>query len=152
MREYVIVLPKKDPRSWRPNEVLLVLKDKPEFQKGRLNLVGGKVEANEAPYDAAIRELKEETGLDLSDVDRVSPPVYSSAGLTDESISYAFVWAKGNLSNQFLKDGEDIEAFLFTRSEASDLLNQKGLFKGAKMSAKLYPIISAWSVDGESYD
>ena len=37
MREYVLILPKKNPRSHSPDDVLLILKDKPAFQKGRLN-------------------------------------------------------------------------------------------------------------------
>jgi len=45
------------------DEFVLVRKKKPEWQKGRLNLVGGKVEPNEPSIDAAIRELQEETGL-----------------------------------------------------------------------------------------
>jgi len=44
-------------------KILLVLKDRPEWQKGRLNLVGGKIEKGETPGHAAMRELQEEAGL-----------------------------------------------------------------------------------------
>jgi 8-oxo-dGTP diphosphatase len=44
-------------------QLLLVLKDRPLWQKGRLNLVGGKVEKGETPVQTAIRELHEETGM-----------------------------------------------------------------------------------------
>ena len=67
MREYVLILPKKNPRSHSPDDVLLILKDKPAFQKGRLNLVGGKVEPGEHHFDAAVRELKEEAGFEAAD-------------------------------------------------------------------------------------
>jgi 8-oxo-dGTP pyrophosphatase MutT (NUDIX family) len=45
-------------------KVLLVLKDRPDYLKGRLNLIGGKIEPGEDPVEAACRELKEETGLE----------------------------------------------------------------------------------------
>lgn len=49
-------------------EFLVTLKNKPENQAGRLNLLGGKVESGETPEAAAIRELKEESGLDATHV------------------------------------------------------------------------------------
>lgn len=45
------------------NKVLLIRKKKPEFQKGKLNGVGGLVEKNETPRQAMVREFEEETGL-----------------------------------------------------------------------------------------
>jgi len=42
---------------------LLVEKDKPEWQKGKLNLPGGKIEPGETAVQCAIRELAEESGL-----------------------------------------------------------------------------------------
>lgn len=43
---------------------LLVKKSKPEWQKGLLNGVGGKIDENEAPISAMVREFKEETTID----------------------------------------------------------------------------------------
>lgn len=44
--------------------VLLIRKARPEWQKGRLNGIGGKVEAGETPIQAMHREWEEETGQD----------------------------------------------------------------------------------------
>ena len=44
-------------------KVVLIRKNKPEWQKGKLNGVGGKIEVDETPIDAMIREYKEETGV-----------------------------------------------------------------------------------------
>ena len=46
-------------------EILLVLKNRPATQAGRLNLIGGKIEDGETPEQAAIREMKEEAGYDV---------------------------------------------------------------------------------------
>jgi 8-oxo-dGTP diphosphatase len=43
--------------------VVLLEKQKPEWQKGRLNGPGGKIEENEEPIEAMTREFLEETGL-----------------------------------------------------------------------------------------
>ena len=62
MTEYVLVFP-FILRSKSEQSVLLILKDRPNSQKGRLNLLGGKIESGETPEQAAVRELKEESGL-----------------------------------------------------------------------------------------
>lgn len=44
-------------------EVTLIEKQRPEWQAGKLNGVGGKVEPRENPYLAMEREFEEETGV-----------------------------------------------------------------------------------------
>ncbi|WDP84398.1 MAG: NUDIX domain-containing protein [Desulfobacter sp.] len=48
------------------SRVLLVKKNRPAWQKGRLNGIGGKIEAKESPQAAMARECLEETGLELT--------------------------------------------------------------------------------------
>lgn len=43
--------------------VWLITKQKPEWQKGCLNGIGGKIEEGETPSYSAVRELKEESGI-----------------------------------------------------------------------------------------
>lgn len=47
------------------DRVLLIRKNKPEWQKGHLNGIGGKIEINESVEDAMIRECYEESGLKI---------------------------------------------------------------------------------------
>lgn len=51
----------------RDNHILYVRKP-----KSRWTLPGGKVEANESPAQAAARELREETGLILEELDYIT--------------------------------------------------------------------------------
>jgi 8-oxo-dGTP diphosphatase len=44
------------------NEVCLIQKNRPQWQKGRLNGVGGHIEAGESPASAMTREFWEEAG------------------------------------------------------------------------------------------
>ncbi len=46
--------------------VLLIRKQRPASQAGKLNGVGGKLEVGEEPIDAMVREFREETGLATS--------------------------------------------------------------------------------------
>lgn len=45
------------------SEVALIRKNRPEWQAGKLNGIGGKIETAEQPHDAMVREFKEETGF-----------------------------------------------------------------------------------------
>ena len=49
------------------SEVLLIQKNRPTWQAGKLNGVGGHIEKNETPTDAMKREFKEETNLQIDE-------------------------------------------------------------------------------------
>jgi 8-oxo-dGTP diphosphatase len=46
--------------------VALIEKNKPDWQKGRLNGIGGKIEKGEKPLKAMVREFKEEAGPEIT--------------------------------------------------------------------------------------
>ena len=48
------------------SRVLLIRKNRPAWQAGKLNGVGGKIEPGETPADAIRREFREEAGLDVA--------------------------------------------------------------------------------------
>ena len=62
MREYVLGIRTRPHNDGTPSCVL-IRKARPEWQKGKLNVPGGKVEENEPPLFAMTREWVEETGI-----------------------------------------------------------------------------------------
>jgi 8-oxo-dGTP diphosphatase len=67
MKKYVVGF------LFSPNlaEVVLVLKNRPDWQAGLLNGIGGKIEDGESPHNAMSREFVEETGVYISPSDWV---------------------------------------------------------------------------------
>lgn len=60
-------LVKPPPLATQPLEVLLIMKpDADDWQHGRLNGVGGRLQNGESPIEAMIREFHEETGVDTT--------------------------------------------------------------------------------------
>lgn len=62
------------------DKVLVVRKNRPDWQKNKINLCGGKIDGEEAPEQAAVRELKEESGIDATTIPKVMGIIYGSWG------------------------------------------------------------------------
>jgi len=82
----------------------------------------GLVDPGEGVVQAGKRELFEETGLRLTRVVARSPAVYSSSGMTDESVSLVYAECEGVPSSAHTEDSEDIQTLLVSRKEAGRLL------------------------------
>jgi ADP-ribose pyrophosphatase len=81
----------------------------------------GLVDAGETVEDAVRRELKEETGLAVTRFLKIGPPVYSSAGMTDESVSMVFVECEGEVTAAGNEGVEQIEPMLLSAEEVTRL-------------------------------
>lgn len=91
----------------------------------------GLIDTGETPEEAAVRELKEETGFDVEEILSVSPAIYSSAGLTNESVHIVRCKVKGKSSQDGNEGSEDITTYLLDPTMTSVLLSEDRMF-GAK--------------------
>jgi ADP-ribose diphosphatase len=87
----------------------------------------GLIDKGETIDQAGKRELFEETGLTLTRVLKKSPAVFSSSGMTDESISLLFVECEGIPTSRFNEASEDIEVLMFSREQALDILSDNAI-------------------------
>ena len=104
----------------------------------------GLVEPGETVADAARRELREETGFEVTRIMKTSPAVYSSAGITDESSVLMYVECDGEHSDATPHDGELIEVVLVSPEEAGLLCADTSL----KFDAKSWLVLAQFASTG----
>jgi ADP-ribose diphosphatase len=104
----------------------------------------GLVDKGETIAQAARRELMEETGLKLTRCIKISPPLYSSAGMTDESVSMVYGECDGQPSTEGNIGSELIEVQLISRLQAAQMCRNPAL----KFDVKAWLVIAEFAVKG----
>ena len=102
------------------------------------NFPAGLIDKGEDAVQAARRELKEETGLDLVEVEAVLPPSFASQGTSDEMMQIVICTAKGEIKESCYVD-EEINTKWYTKEQIKTLISQ-----GAYMSVRTQMFLWQW--------
>lgn len=102
------------------------------------NFPGGLIDGDETCTEAAVRELKEETGLDLVNVIDVMPPAITAVGISDESVYTVVGIATGEFAKS-TSDDEEIEPLWLTKDDVRNLLKEE-----AYMSLRTQSLLWMW--------
>ena len=92
-------------------------------------LPAGLIDGDETIYEAAKREMFEETGLALTpqNTPHSDRPYFSSPGMTDETCSIVFGTCSGEPTNLNQEASEDIQVILVDRDECIRILAEEKL-------------------------
>ena len=133
----------------KESEKLVIIKEfRVPINKYIYELPAGLVDSDDENFESAvIRELKEETGLDVTEIkkDLSCNQVYLSPGMTDESAAFVYCICEGEISSEFLEDDEDIEAVLVSKEEAKEIIKNNN----TSLDIRAYLALQSFSILGE---
>jgi ADP-ribose pyrophosphatase len=104
-----------------------------------INLPAGLLDPGENVEDTVRREMREETGFTVTTIRRVTPPLYSTSGMTDEAAAIAFVDCTTTPGVKAdLQDSEDITVLLLDYDEVCRMCDATDVRIDAKTWTILY--------------
>lgn len=112
-----------------PEKIVLIRQYRYPLGDYLYELPAGLIDAGETPDAAAIREMKEETGLSF-EVYTGGDAAYRrsffmGAGFTDESCNAVFGYASGTISRKEMEDTESIQVVIVDKREAKRILKEE---------------------------
>ena len=130
------------------NKLVIIKEFRVPINKYIYELPAGLVDSDDDNFEeTVIRELKEETGLNVIEIkkDLSSNQVYLSPGMTDESVAFVYCICDGEVSKDYLEDDEDIEAILISQDEAKDILKNSS----TPLDIRVYLALQSFALMGE---
>lgn len=126
------------------NELVLIEEFRIAIGGFQYGFPAGLIDEGETIEQAGIRELHEETGLTATRILKQSPKVFSTSGMTDESVSLLFVECSGDPTSKFNEASEDIQVKFVSQKEAEEILLDHTL----KCDVKTWIVLNYFAVHG----
>lgn len=112
-----------------PEKIVMIRQYRYPLDEYLYELPAGLIDDGETPNEAAVREMKEETGLDFEVYtdgnEAYRRPFFMGAGFTDESCNAVFGYASGSISRDDMEDTESIQVLIVDKEEAARILKEE---------------------------
>lgn len=112
-----------------PDKIVMIRQYRYPLDDYLYELPAGLIDEGETPQQSAVREMKEETGLDFTVYtggnDAFRRPFFMGAGFTDESCNAVFGFAEGEVNRDTMEDTETIQVIIVDRKEAARILHEE---------------------------
>jgi ADP-ribose pyrophosphatase len=129
------------------NKLVVIKEFRVSLGDDQYGFPAGLLDPDEGLSTAAGRELHEETGLKLVRIYRHSPAIFSSAGITDESIAMVFAEVEGRPNTRNASNSEKIEVLMMDRAALRDLLRRTDI----AFDARAWLVMDAYLSMGKAY-
>ena len=112
-----------------PSRILLIHQYRYPVGRYLYELPAGLIEEGETPEEAAIREIREETGMEFTPCEAkgsvLTRPYMLAQGISDEAGINVFGTVKGELTTSYQEDTEYIRPMWADRGEAKRILSEE---------------------------
>ena len=123
--------------AYKDGKILLLKEFRMSINKTIFNLCAGMIEENETPEECIVRELYEETGLQVKKIIDILPASYSAVGISDIKTYIAFVEVEGDLEDH-TSDNESIQPGFYSKEEVRSLLQTEEFSSRSQIAAYFF--------------
>lgn len=116
-------------RKENPNQIVMIRQYRYPLDACLYELPAGLIDEGETAREAAVREMREETGLIFEPFEHADPiyerPYFLGAGLTDETSTSVYGYASGTVSGSLMENTERIEVLFVDKEEAKRIMGEE---------------------------
>lgn len=116
-------------RKENPSQIVMIRQYRYPLDACLYELPAGLIDEGETAREAAVREMREETGLVFEPFEHTDPiyerPYFLGAGLTDETSTSVYGYASGTVSSSLMETTERIEVLFVDKEEAKRIMGEE---------------------------